>query len=184
MKLVLLIGRLLYAFMFIHASVGHFSAATIGYAAGKGVPLASIMVPLSGFMALLGGLSIALGFKAKWGAWLIVLFLVPVTVMMHNFWTVSDPDMRQMQQIMFMKNLSMLGGALILTYFGSGPLSLDNRKRNEAGKAADNCFPVAECLTKTDRSCCTPSLLFSHSLQSWASLYYRLYCTARKHLQV
>jgi putative oxidoreductase len=73
-------------------------------------------------------LSIALGYRAKWGGWLIVLFLVPVTVMMHDFWAMTDPNMAQMQQIMFMKNLSMLGGALLIAHFGSGPLSLDNRK--------------------------------------------------------
>ena len=47
--------------------------------------------------------------------------------MMHNFWAVSDPMMRQMQMVMFMKNLSMLGGALLISQFGSGPWSLDNR---------------------------------------------------------
>jgi putative oxidoreductase len=56
------------------------------------------------------------------------LFLVPVTVMIHNFWAMTDPNMAQVNQIMFMKNLSMLGAALLITYFGSGPLSVDNRK--------------------------------------------------------
>ncbi len=107
------------------ASLGHFSSGTIGYAAAQGVPLASIAVPLSGIFALLGGLSVALGYKAKWGAWLLVLFLAPVTVMLHNFWAAQDPTMAQMQQIMFMKNLSMLGGAILVSYFGAGPLSLD-----------------------------------------------------------
>jgi putative oxidoreductase len=49
------------------------------------VPTASVAVPLSGIIALLGGLNILSGYKAKYGAWLIVLFVVPVTVMMHNF---------------------------------------------------------------------------------------------------
>jgi putative oxidoreductase len=91
--------------------------------------LASIAVPLSGMIALAGGLSILLGYRARWGAWLIVLFLVPVTIIMHNFWAVTDPNAAQMQQIMFMKNLSMLGAALMITHFGSGPLSLDDRKK-------------------------------------------------------
>jgi putative oxidoreductase len=97
----------------------------------KGVPFAEILVPISGVMALLGGVSIVLGFKAKIGAWLIVLFLVPVTIMMHDFWTIDDIGIRQIQQGMFMKNISMLGGALIIAYFGSGPLSLDNIKAHE-----------------------------------------------------
>ena len=77
-------------------------------------------------MAFAGGLSIVLGYKAKLGAWLIILFLVPVTLMMHNFWTIKDPMMRRMQQLMFMKNLSMLGAALLIAYFGAGPLSIDS----------------------------------------------------------
>ena len=107
----------------------HFSPQTIAYAASQGVPLASIAVPLSGIIAMAGGLSILLVYRAKIGAWLIVLFLVPVTLMMHNFWTMHDPTAAQMNMIMFMKNMAMLGGALLISQFGSGPLSLDNRKR-------------------------------------------------------
>jgi putative oxidoreductase len=129
MNYLVLLGRVLYVAIFIMAAPGHFSAGTIGYAASQGVPLASIAVPLSGMIALAGGLSILLGYRARWGAWLIVLFLVPVTVMMHNFWAVRDPNAAQLQQIMFMKNLSMLGAALMIAHFGSGPLSLDDRKK-------------------------------------------------------
>jgi putative oxidoreductase len=74
---------------------------------------------------MLGALSIILGFKARLGGWLIVLFLIPVTFVMHRFWEVKDPMMQQMQMAMFMKNLSMLGGAFIIAYFGAGPLSID-----------------------------------------------------------
>jgi putative oxidoreductase len=128
MNYLVLAGRILYALIFVMAGPGHFTANTIAFAASKGVPLASIAVPLSGIIAMMGGLSIAAGYKAKWGGWLIVLFLVPVTVMIHNFWAMTDPNMAQVNQIMFMKNLSMLGAALLITYFGSGPLSVDNRK--------------------------------------------------------
>jgi putative oxidoreductase len=128
MNYLVLVGRILYALIFVMAGPGHFTANTIAFAASKGVPLASIAVPLSGIIATAAGLSIAAGYKAKWGGWLIVLFLVPVTVMIHNFWAMTDPNMAQVNQIMFMKNLSMLGAALLITYFGSGPLSVDNRK--------------------------------------------------------
>ena len=124
MKYLVLLGRMLYSTIFVMASFGHFSEQTIAYSAAQGVPLASIAVPLSGIMSLLGGLSIALGYRAKWGAWLLVLFLAPVTVMLHNFWAMTDPMMAQMQQAMFMKNLAMLGGGFVIAYFGSGPLSL------------------------------------------------------------
>ncbi len=127
MKYVVLLGRILYSAIFITAGPGHFTAGTIGYAAAKGVPLASLAVPISGAMAILGGLSILLGFKAKYGAWLIVVFLVPITLMIHNFWTVADPMARQMQYLNFIKNVSMLGAALMITHFGSGPLSVDKK---------------------------------------------------------
>ena len=128
MKYLVLLGRILYAAIFISAAPGHFTAGTIAYAAGKGVPLASIAVPLSGIIAFLGGLSILAGYKARYGAWLIVIFLLPVTVMMHNFWAIAEPMAARIQYIMFMKNLSMLGGAFLVAYFGSGPLSLDDGK--------------------------------------------------------
>ena len=86
-----------------------------------------LLVPASGILAFAGAVSVLLGYKAKIGAWLLVLFLVPVTVMLHNFWAVQDPMMMQMQQAMFMKNLSMLGGALLIAHFGPGPVSLDTR---------------------------------------------------------
>src|SRR5262249_34059636 len=93
-----------------------------------GVPFASIAVPISGLFAIIGGLSIALGYRTRLGAWLIVLFLVSVTIMMHAFWNVSDPMMRQMQMANFLKNVSLLRGALAFTYFGAGPVSIDEHE--------------------------------------------------------
>jgi putative oxidoreductase len=126
---VVLLGRVFFALIFLMAGLNHFSSQTIGYAASQGVPLASIAVPFSGVLALFGGLSILLGYRSKLGAWLIALFLVGVTPMMHRFWTVPDPMMHQMQMVMFMKNLAMLGGALLISQFGSGPWSLDSRRK-------------------------------------------------------
>ena len=127
MKYLPLIGRICFSAMFIVAAPGHFTARYAGIAAQAGVPAASLLVPLSGVLALAGGLSVALGYKAKLGALLLVVFLIPVTVTMHGFWAVADPMMGQLQFAMFMKNLSMLGGALLIMYFGAGPLSLDSR---------------------------------------------------------
>jgi len=124
---VVFLGRLLFSFIFVMASFNHFKGQTIAYAASQGVPMASIAVPFSGVLALLGGLSILLGYRAKIGGWLIALFLIGVTPLMHKFWGVSDPMTQQMQMIMFLKNLAMLGGALLITQFGAGPWSLDNR---------------------------------------------------------
>lgn len=122
------VGRALFAAIFVVAALGHFSPQTIAYAAHQGVPLPQLAVPLSGLIAFAGGVSVLVGYRARVGAWLIVLFLVPVTLTMHAFWAVSDPTMIGIQQAMFMKNLSMLGAALLVAHFGAGPLSLDERR--------------------------------------------------------
>jgi putative oxidoreductase len=127
MEYLVLLGRILFSAIFITSGLSHFSQEQIQYAANHGVPVPSLLVPLSGIIAFLGGLSILLGYKTRWGAWLLVIFLVPVTLMMHNFWAVSDPNAAKLQQIAFFKNLSMLGGALLIAYFGPGSLSLDHK---------------------------------------------------------
>ena len=127
MRYPVLIGRILFALIFITASPRHFSHEGIQHAADLGVPLAALLVPISGVLALAGGLSVAFGYKAQWGAWCLVAFLVPVTMMMHAFWRVTDPAVAHVQQAMFAKNLSMLGAALLIAHFGAGPLSVDGR---------------------------------------------------------
>jgi putative oxidoreductase len=134
MKYIVLVGRILFSTIFIMTIMGHFSKQDISFAAAAGVPLAPIAVPVSGIIAFLGGLSIAFGYKAKWGAWLIVLFLVPITLMMHNFWAAPDKMAAQMQMAMFIKNISILGAALMIAYFGTGPLSLDSLLQNKVSK--------------------------------------------------
>jgi putative oxidoreductase len=138
MKYLTPIGRFLYVAIFLVAPLGHFSPQAIAYAGQAGVPFPALLVPASGILAAAGALSILLGYKAKIGAWLIVLFLVPVTFTMHNFWTVSDPMMAQMQQAMFLKNISMLGAALLITHFGAGPVSLDNRESHPVLRASES----------------------------------------------
>jgi putative oxidoreductase len=125
---IVVLGRFFFVLIFLMAGANHFSRQTIAFAASQGVPLASIAVPLSGVLAIAGGLSILLGYRAKLGACLIVVFLVPVTLMMHRFWTVPDPMMAQVQMVMFMKNLAMLGSALLISQFGAGPFSVDSRR--------------------------------------------------------
>jgi putative oxidoreductase len=127
---IVLLGRFFFVLIFLLAAPGHFSRQTIGYAASQGVPLASIAVPISGILAILGALSILLGYKPRIGAWLIVLFLAGVTPMLHRFWGVADPMAHQMQFIHFMKNLSMMGGALLISQFGTGPWSITKEERS------------------------------------------------------
>jgi len=126
MRAIVPIGRLLFALIFITAIFGSFSHGAIAAAAAHGVPLASVAVPISGVIALAGGLSVLLGYRARFGAFLLLVFLVPVTLVMHRFWGLSDPQLAMMQKAQFMKNLSLIGGALLIMYYGSGPVSLDN----------------------------------------------------------
>ena len=128
MRYLVVLGRLFYSLIFVVAGFGHFTHQEIAYAAAQGIPIAGVLVPASGIMAIVGGLSVLLGFHGKVGAWLLVLFLVPVTLTMHNFWAVKDPMMQQIQMAMFLKNISMLGSALFFTQIGTGPLSLDSRR--------------------------------------------------------
>jgi putative oxidoreductase len=126
--IIVLLGRLLFVLIFLKTGPNLFSKQTISYVASQGVPFAMFAVPTAGVLALAGGVSVLVGFRTKIGASLIALFLIPVTVMMHRFWSVSDAGMAQMQMIMFLKNLAILGGALLISQFGAGPLSLDARR--------------------------------------------------------
>lgn len=120
------IGRILFAVIFVASIAGHFSSAEISEAAAHGVPFATLLVPLAGLIALVGGLSVILGYRARFGALLLLVFLVPVTLVMHKFWGLPDPQMAMMQRIHFMKNVALMGGCMMIMYFGSGPYSLDS----------------------------------------------------------
>lgn len=125
MKIAVLLGRVLYSFMFLLSGIRHIAGSGVEQAAKQGLPMASLLVPAAGALAFLGALSILIGYKARFGAWLLVVFLIPVTLVMHRFWGIPDPAMAQMQFIHFMKNVSLLGASLMIAYFGSGPLSVD-----------------------------------------------------------
>jgi putative oxidoreductase len=79
------------------------------------------------------GLSLLLGYKARWGALMLFLFLIPVTLTFHNFWTFDDPKEQRDNTILFMHNLTLMGGLLFVMTFGPGPLSIDlwRRKSHE-----------------------------------------------------
>src|SRR5260370_17439090 len=104
MNYLALVGRICFSAIFIFAAPGHFTARYVGYASQAGVPAAALLVPLSGLIALVGGLSIALGYKAKLGALLLVVFLIPVTFTIHRFLAVTDPMIHQIHLPIFIKN--------------------------------------------------------------------------------
>jgi len=121
------LGRLLFSVIFLLSVPMHFTQAGIGHAAAAGLPMASILVPLAGILELVGAVLLLTGYHARLGAALLALFLIPVTLVMHKFWGISDPMQTQMQQVNFMKNLALLGATCLIMYFGAGPLSLDER---------------------------------------------------------
>ena len=85
-----------------------------GYAQSKGVPMAKAGVIVSGITLLLGGLSILLGFMPYVGLWILIATMFVMTVMMHRFWSVTDPMQKMNEMISFNKNFAIIGGLLML----------------------------------------------------------------------
>jgi putative oxidoreductase len=128
MQYAVLLGRILFSSIFILRAFSHFSEKAMSHANHAGLPLANLLVPFGGVLLLLGGLSILLGYKARLGAWLLIIFLLPTTFAMHKFWNMSNFYSTTMEQLCFLKNISLIGSSLLIAYFGSGPLSLDKHR--------------------------------------------------------
>jgi putative oxidoreductase len=116
MKTPFLIGRLLFGGFFLYNGINHLQnrKKMAPYAESKGVPNAEAAVALSGIPLIIGGTSLLLGIKPKWGALAIVGFLAGVSPVMHDFWNSEDPQQSENDKIAFMKNLALAGGALAL----------------------------------------------------------------------
>jgi putative oxidoreductase len=116
MDYLFLLGRILFGGFFLLSGFRHFTGASAmaPYAASKDVPAPRVAVLGSGVLLALGGLSILLGVRPKWGVLFLALFLIPVSFKMHNYWADKDPQMRQNNEIQFHKNLALLGAALML----------------------------------------------------------------------
>ena len=125
MKLLVPIGRALFALIFLNAVISNFSSGAIDAGAAHGVPLATLAVPLAGILAGLGGLMILFGYRARFGAFLLLVFLVPVTLVMHDFWNVTDATQAGFQRAAFLKNTALVGTLFLFMYYGAGPFSLD-----------------------------------------------------------
>ena len=134
-------GRVFLALIFIGSTltmkIPKFSQTT-EYMASEGVPAPSLLLVGAIVFLLVGSASVVLGYKARFGALLLFIFLVLAAYYFHDFWTMEDPQQREQQQIHFMKNLSMMGAMLFIMAVGSGPMSLDARlkKRQDASSAA------------------------------------------------
>ena len=123
-----LVGRVLLALIFVISGFNkltHFDG-TAGYMAMHGLPLVHVLLVASIAVELGGGLMLLLGWHARIAAAAIFLFLIPITLVFHAFWTVSPSDAMALQDQMnhFMKNLAIMGGMLYIVAYGSGPLSV------------------------------------------------------------
>lgn len=116
MNTLLVIARVLFSLLFISSGLSHLTKveAMSGYAQFKKVPAPKLAVIVTGLMLILGGLYVALGVYADLGALLLAVFLLLTAFMMHNFWTITDPQAKQGETINFFKNLSLAGAALII----------------------------------------------------------------------
>jgi uncharacterized membrane protein YphA (DoxX/SURF4 family) len=114
MDVLHLIGRIIFGGYFLYNALNHLvlgAGALTGYAQMKGVPAPKAAVYGSGILLLLGGLSILLGFQPRWGIVLLILFLVPVSIMIHNFWA-EEGEARMADTINFTKNMALVGALL------------------------------------------------------------------------
>jgi len=121
-----LVARILLSLMLVWSGIGKVMAFTYmaGYAAAKGLPAPGLAIGAAAAIEILGGLAVIFGFKTKLAAWVIFLYLIPVTFVFHNFWAVQGPDHID-SMIHFMKNVTIMGGFLMLAAFGAGAYSFD-----------------------------------------------------------
>ena len=125
-KPLALVARILLAAIFISAGFSKimgFDGVT-AYIASKGLPIPMVLAGLTIVLEIVGGLAIILGYKARIAGLLLGLFSLLAALIFHNFWA-FPPEQVYLQNIMFMKNLSMAGGLFLLTVFGAGGYSID-----------------------------------------------------------
>ena len=139
--IVTVAGRVLLALIFLMSAVGNkipkFSNVA-GLMESQGVPAPQIMLVGAIAFLILGSLSLIVGFKARIGATLLLIFLVLATYFFHDFWTwpqdamwilSSNSDVKlpvaQIEMISFMKNLALMGAMLFIIANGAGPMSVD-----------------------------------------------------------
>lgn len=121
-----LLGRILLAVMFVVSGYGKLTGfdGTVGYIASKNLPMPQVLAGLAILIELGGGLAIVIGWKTRWVALAFIAFLIVITPIFHNFWAAPAEQMMG-QQVNFMKNLTILGGMLVLFGFGPGRYSVD-----------------------------------------------------------
>ena len=121
-----LVGRILLGSIFVLSGFQKLMAFSglVASISGKGLPMPEVLAVLTIAIELGAGLLLVIGWKARWAAFLIFLYIIPVSLVFHNFWAMEGAQ-AAMNQIAFLKNLSIMGGMLMVAAFGPGRYSLD-----------------------------------------------------------
>ena len=124
-----LIARILLALMFLLAGISKFAGleGTAGYIASKGLPLPQLLAFGTAALEVVGAVMLIIGWQARWAALALAAFTLLATMLFHNFWALPA-EQQMVQQLMFMKNISVVGGLLVVFSLGAGTLSLDQRR--------------------------------------------------------
>jgi putative oxidoreductase len=132
-KFLPLLARILLAVPFIPSGIGKIFDfdGTARMMASEGMPLAAVFLAGAIFIEIFGGIALLLGFKARLGATMLIVFLIAATFVFHDFWTFQGAE-QQAQMIQFFKNIGLLGGLIAIFAFGAGAFSLDNRSSAES----------------------------------------------------
>jgi putative oxidoreductase len=125
-----LVGRLLLAALFLPAGISKIGgfAGTAGYIASKGLPLPEVGAAIAVVVEILGGLALIAGFGTRLAALVLALFTLVATFFFHNYWGVPA-DQAFVQQLLFNKNIAVVGGLLVLAAHGAGAWSLDAKRQ-------------------------------------------------------
>lgn len=128
-RAAIVIGRLLLSLIFILSGIQKIPnwTQTSEYMASKGLPFVPLLLAATIAIEVLGGLSVLLGYRARVGALVLALWLIPVTMIFHNFWAIADPMQQRVEMVNFLKNLSILGALLFVSARGAGQPSFDAR---------------------------------------------------------
>ncbi len=125
-----LIGRLLLALLFLPAGIGKITgfAGTVGYITSAGLPMPTAAAAIALTVEIAGGLALIAGFGTRIAALVLALFTLVASFFFHNYWAVA-PDQQFVQQLLFFKNIAVVGGLLTLAAWGAGAWSLDARRK-------------------------------------------------------
>jgi putative oxidoreductase len=132
-----LLGRILISIVFILGGIGKITGFSMeeGMVAAKHMPLPAVALGVALLIELLGGLAVLFGVFTRVVAWILFIYLIPTTLLFHNFWAMSGMDMVD-NMIHFQKNLAIMGGLLLLAAYGAGAFSVDSSRVSKVAQTA------------------------------------------------